>query len=139
MIEILPHSFEIKNEEKIILWIEKCIYSINENAEIDCIEYNFCSDDELLKINLEHLSHDTLTDIISFDNSIGEEILSGEIFISIERVKENAQIFNVSFEQELKRVMIHGVLHFLGQKDKTEAQQAQMTQKEEYCLSLWEE
>ena len=94
----------------------------------------FCDDDYLYKLNVEFLNHDTLTDIISFDYTVGN-LIQGDIFISIERVKDNANDFNVSFEEELKRVMAHGVLHYCGYKDKTEEESLQMRTKENYYLN----
>jgi probable rRNA maturation factor len=93
----------------------------------------FCDDHFLHKLNVEFLDHDTLTDVISFDYSIGKEI-HGEIFISIERVKENAKEFNQSFEQELSRVMVHGILHYCGYKDKLPTDANVMRSKEEFYL-----
>jgi probable rRNA maturation factor len=87
----------------------------------------------LLKLNVEFLNHDTLTDIISFDYSVGK-IIQGDIFISVERVAENAHDFNVSLHEELQRVMVHGVLHYCGYKDKSESDSKLMRQKEEHYL-----
>ena len=95
--------------------------------------FNFCSDESLSKINKEFLNHDTLTDVITFDYSTLNEI-SGEIFISIDRVRENASEFQQSFEQELKRVMIHGLLHLCGYSDKTAEDKVLMSDKENYYL-----
>ena len=93
-----------------------------------------CGDDDYLhNRNVKFLNHDTLTDIISFDNSLGKQI-NGEIYISVERVKENAELYNVVFLEELHRVIIHGVLHFCGYKDKSKQQQELMTQKENEAL-----
>lgn len=123
--------FELRNEIEISKWISGVITS-EEFKEGD-INYVFCSDDYLYKLNVEFLKHDTLTDIISFDNSIGK-ILHGDIFISIERVKENAKTFSVSFQEELYRVIVHGVLHYCGYKDKTEADSKLMREKENFYL-----
>jgi len=100
------------------------------------INYIFCSDSYLLKLNQEFLSHQTYTDIITFDYSVGKTI-SGEIYISLDRIKENANHFNVSPQEELLRVMIHGVLHLSGYRDKKRAEKSIMRKKEEACLSLW--
>jgi probable rRNA maturation factor len=127
-------DFKLENEDQLSSWITKVILS--ENKKEGEINYIFCDDDCLLKINLEHLSHDTLTDIISFDYSIGNE-LHGDIFISVERVMENASDFNVSFEEELRRVMVHGVLHYSGYKDKTDDDAALMRSKEEEKLVMF--
>ena len=94
----------------------------------------FCSDNYLLEINKQYLNHDTYTDIITFDYSTKKEPISGDIYIGIERVKENATTFSKSFENELHRVIIHGVLHLLGYKDKTKPAKQEMTKQEDICL-----
>lgn len=127
-------DFVLENETKIINWLSKVISS--EDKKEGEISYIFCADEYLHKINLEHLGHDTLTDIISFDYSIGNEI-SGDIFISIERVKDNALDFNVSFEEELRRVMVHGVLHYCGYKDKSKEEELLMRSKEDEKMVLF--
>jgi probable rRNA maturation factor len=127
-------DFKLAEEDAISSWISNVILS--ENKKEGEINYIFCNDDYLLKINLEHLNHDTLTDIISFDYSIGNE-LHGDIFISIERVVDNAADFKVSFDEELRRVMVHGVLHYSGYKDKTEEDAALMRSKEEEKLAMF--
>jgi rRNA maturation RNase YbeY len=127
-------NFIIENEGLIANWLSKAILS--ENKKEGEINYIFCNDEYLHKINLEHLKHDTLTDVISFDYCIGNE-LSGDIFISVERIKENAIDFNVSFEEELKRVMIHGILHFCGYKDKTTNDELLMRSKEDEKLAMF--
>ena len=99
------------------------------------INYVFCDDAYLNNINVKYLQHDTFTDVISFDYSVGK-IINGDIFISVERVKENALKYNVTFVNEILRVMIHGVLHYLGYKDKTEKQTLSMRVKEDECISL---
>jgi probable rRNA maturation factor len=121
-------DFVLENEEAFSLWISKVILS--EKKKVGEISYVFCDDDYLLKLNQEHLNHDTLTDIISFDYTMGNEI-SGDIFISVERVRENATDFNATFDEELKRVMVHGVLHYCGYKDKTEEDSVLMRSKED--------
>ncbi|APD06795.1 endoribonuclease YbeY [Flavobacteriaceae bacterium UJ101] len=128
------NNFVLKNQKTIISWIEK-IVSLHQ-GEIEQINYIFCDDDYLLKINQDFLQHDYYTDIITFDNSIGKKI-EGEIFISTDRIEDNSCHFKVSFEEELRRVLIHGILHLLGFKDKTEDQQKQMTQKENEALQLY--
>ena len=124
-------DFKVDNEIQVSQWIQSVIES--EGLVMGDINYIFCDDDYLHKINVEFLDHDTLTDIISFDYKVGK-ILHGDIFISIERVADNASDFDVSFDQELSRVMIHGILHYCGYKDKTESDQALMRQKENDCL-----
>lgn len=127
-------QFELPNEAQIEQWISKVIAS--ENKREGEINYIFCDDEYLHKLNVEFLQHDTLTDIISFDNSVGNE-LHGDIFISIERVEENAKEYQVTFDEELKRVMVHGVLHYCGFKDKTETDQVKMTTKEDEKLQMF--
>ncbi len=97
------------------------------------MDYVFCSDELLHSINTEFLNHDTLTDIITFDYSLGKE-LHGEIYISTDRVRENARMYEVEFENELHRVIIHGILHLCGYSDKTEADKLEMRRKENECL-----
>lgn len=126
--------FKLKNPRKVSSWIKKVVKK--EGASIQEINYVFCSDSYLLTLNQGFLKHNTLTDIITFDNSDEESVLGGEIYISIERVKENAKEYEVPFEDELCRVMIHGVLHLLGYKDKKPSEKALMRKKEEACLSL---
>jgi rRNA maturation RNase YbeY len=125
-------DFQIQNEVSISKWLKDSL--ANENKELGEINYIFCEDNYLLKKNQEYLNHNTLTDIITFDYSEGNK-LSADIFISVERVKENAVIFAVSFEQELKRVIIHGILHLMGYKDKSEEESKIMRSKEDFYLS----
>lgn len=127
-------DFTLENEEAIATWLTAVIAS--ENKKEGEINYIFCDDEYLHKINLEYLNHDTLTDIISFDYTIGNEI-SGDIFISIERVLDNANDYNTVFENELKRVLVHGVLHYCGYKDKTEADESLMRSKEDEKLLMF--
>lgn len=109
-----------------------------KGQEIGCLNYVFVDDEELFQINMEHLQHDTYTDIITFDlRDDIKEAVEGEIYISVDRVKENAESLNVSEELEMIRVISHGLLHLLGYKDKTDAQAKVMRQEEEACLSLW--
>lgn len=126
-------DFKLKEEKKLSEWIRLCIkkegYSIGE------INYIFCNDAYLHKLNVAFLKHDTYTDIISFDYTIGKEI-SGDVFISIERVKENANKYKELLDNEINRVLIHGVLHYLGYKDKTKEEKEQMRAKEDECLLL---
>jgi len=126
-------EFLLKNHENLIDWIIKSID--NEHYRIDDINYIFCDDEYLSELNIKHLKHKTLTDIISFDYTIGK-LISGDIFISIERVEENAKKFKVSFDDELHRVMMHGMLHYCGYNDKTDEEKRVMRQKEDYYLSL---
>jgi len=127
-------DFQLEDETAYSDWLSKVISSeIMNEGEINFI---FCDDEYLLEINQQYLNHDTLTDIISFDYSVGNE-LHGDIFISIERVRENAVDFNVSFEEELKRVLVHGVLHYCGYKDKNEKDEFIMRQKEEEKMIMF--
>lgn len=126
--------FKLKNPRKVNSWIKRVVGK--EGASIEEVNYVFCSDAYLLELNKRFLKHKTLTDIITFDNSETPLTLEGEIYISIERVKENAKKYKVSFEDELSRVMIHGILHLLGYKDKKTSEKALMRKKEEACLSL---
>ena len=126
-------SFILTKEPAIISWLS---YSItNEIKHPGEIFYIFCSDDFLYKLNIKHLNHNTLTDIITFDYC-EESIINGEMFISIDRVIYNANYFGVSFEDELHRVMIHGILHLCGYKDKTTEDQMVMREKEDFYLNL---
>ncbi|MFT5754031.1 MAG: putative rRNA maturation factor [Flavobacterium sp.] len=115
-------------------WISKIITS--EGFTEGEVNFIFCNDDYLLNINIEYLNHDTYTDIISFDYTVGK-LLQGDVFISTERVLENATTFNVSFEDELKRVLSHGVLHYCGFKDKNEDDAKLMRQKEDDKIALF--
>jgi probable rRNA maturation factor len=128
-------SFKVKNARKLKTWISNAV--MKEKSSVKEVNYIFCSDSYLLTLNLDYLNHNTYTDIITFDNAESLNNLEGDIFISIDRVRDNASRFKVSFEQELHRVMIHGVLHLLGYKDKTSSQKSLMRKKEEACLSLW--
>jgi probable rRNA maturation factor len=124
--------FELLNEIQTQEWIQKVV--ADNGFEIGEINYVFCDDNYLHKLNVEFLNHDTLTDIISFDNTLGK-LISGDIFVSIERVEENAKDFKVSFENELHRVMIHGVLHYMGYKDKSDDDKIKMRNAENQALS----
>ena len=126
-------NFKLDDEEQIRDWVSNCIveYGFTEGE----LNYIFCDDDYLLNLNVEFLNHDTLTDIISFDYTLGK-LVSGDIFISIERVKENANKFNQSIANELNRVLIHGVLHYIGFKDKLDGEKETMRGEEDKCLKL---
>ena len=121
-------DFELQDEEQYENWLSVVIES--EDKTEGEINYIFCDDEYLLQKNIEFLDHDTLTDIISFDYTMGN-LISGDIFISVERVKENAEEYNVSFDDELRRVMAHGILHYCGYKDKSEEDSAEMRTKED--------
>ncbi len=124
-------DFELNNEIALKKWISEIIFS--EGYEFGEILYVFCDDEYLHKLNIEYLNHDTLTDIISFDYKVGKQI-NGEIYISVERVAENANDFKTNFQDELHRVMIHGILHFCGYKDKSESEESSMRAKEDESL-----
>jgi rRNA maturation RNase YbeY len=127
-------DFVLENETAIAEWISQVV--VSENKTEGDINYIFCDDEYLHQINVEYLDHDTLTDVISFDYSLGNEI-HGDIFISVERVQDNAVDYNVPFENELRRVIIHGILHYCGYKDKSEADELLMRKKEDEKLALF--
>lgn len=129
-------DFKLENETRFGDWLSGVIRS--ENAEEGEINYIFCTDEYLFQINVEFLKHDTYTDIISFDYSVGKQ-LHGDIFISVERVTENAETFGVDFQMELRRVMVHGLLHYCGYKDKTAKEQLEMRNKENYYMASFSE
>lgn len=124
-------DFTLTEEQNIKEWIQSIIE--DHEFKLGEINYIFCNDTYLHKLNVEFLQHNTLTDIISFDYTLGK-IINGDIYISVERVKENAQEFNTTFDDELHRVIIHGVLHYLGYKDKKEIEKTEMRNKENECL-----
>jgi probable rRNA maturation factor len=126
-------NFDIPNPRKTARWIKGAV--IRERKSLKEINYIFCSDEYLLKINQFYLNHSTLTDIVTFDSS-EKSCLAGDIFISIPRVIENAKKFEVSLKDELHRVMIHGVLHLMGYSDKSKAEKTKMRKKEDAYLSL---
>lgn len=127
-------DFKIKNSRKTVSWIKES--SRKEKKIIGEINFIFCSDDYLLRLNMEFLKHNTLTDIITFDYSEGK-FISGEIYISIERANENSIEFSTDLQTELLRVIIHGILHLFGYKDKKPLEVTTMRKKEEAYLSLW--
>src|SRR6187399_1752283 len=120
-------SFRIKNKKKITDWI--LLIAFLEKKEIEKVDFIFCDDAFLLRLNKNFLSHSSLTDIITFDYS-EKKIITAEIYISVERVKENKTNFKVSFDEELHRVMIHGVLHCFGYRDKTATEKKRMRREE---------
>ncbi|MFD0766452.1 rRNA maturation RNase YbeY [Mucilaginibacter lutimaris] len=125
-------SYKLKNKTAVRKWITDTITA--EGYKLSELTYIFCTDEYLLKINQEYLDHDTYTDIITFDNSEEEGVIAGDIFISIERIRENAAKFGVTTEHELHRVIIHGTLHLLGYLDKSATDKKKMTQKEDLYL-----
>ncbi len=126
-------TYKLKNKSAVRQWITQTIQA--EGYTLKELSYIFCSDSYLLQINQQYLSHDTYTDIITFDNSAHELDVVGDIFISIDRIRENAEKFNTPLYDELQRVIIHGVLHLLRYKDKTPADKKKMTIKEDYYLN----
>jgi probable rRNA maturation factor len=126
-------KFQLPNEQEVRAWLEFVLDQ--EDRELGEVSYIFCDDDYLYDINVKHLNHNTLTDIISFDYSLGK-VVSGDIYISVERVDENARDMGIEFEDELHRIMVHGMLHYIGYKDKSESQRKTMRKKEDYYLSL---
>lgn len=122
-----------RNRKLIKNWINKTIKK--EGFKLGELSYNFCTDEELLRVNIEHLNHDFYTDIITFELNEDRHII-GDIYISIDRVKDNAKQNKTSYTNELMRVLIHGVLHLCGYKDKTKKDAALMREKEDYYLSL---
>ena len=127
-------EFSLDNEQAFADWLSAVIVSENKNEGE--INYIFCDDEYLHKINVEYLNHDTLTDIISFDYTVGNE-LNGDIFVSVERVEDNAKDFNVSFIEELKRVLAHGILHYCGYKDKSDSEAELMRSKEDEKIAMF--
>jgi rRNA maturation RNase YbeY len=125
-------TFTLKNRTILKNWIKRTIE--RNNKQLGEISYIFCSDEQLLEINKEFLNHDYYTDIITFDYSEAD-IVSGDLFISIDRIKDNAKTLDVSYQEELHRVIIHGILHLLGFKDKTDEESQNMRLLENECLS----
>jgi probable rRNA maturation factor len=126
-------TYKLKHKTALRQWISQTIQS--EGFKLKELTYIFCSDSYLLQINQQYLNHDTYTDIITFDNSDIEKEIVGDIFISIDRIRENAAKFNITETDELHRVIIHGALHLLGYKDKTPVTKQKMTLKEDFYLS----
>lgn len=127
-------SFKVPFPRKTSSWIQSSIKK--EKHKLSGLNFIFCSDEQLLKINQDYLNHNTYTDIVTFDNSEDKSQIEGDIFISVDRVVDNAQKLNIPFQDELNRVMIHGVLHLLGYSDKSFAKKKEMRKKEDVYLSL---
>lgn len=134
MIHFFYENIQEEIEENLKIWIEKII--ISEEKKLGEINYIFCDDEYLLKINQDFLQHDYYTDIITFDSVKGKTI-SGEIFVSLQRIKDNASLISKNYDKEKKRVIAHGILHLCGYKDKTEEQQKEMRAKEDFYLNLF--
>lgn len=128
-------NFELPEASNVKKWIAELVKC--REKSVGNISYLFCDDEYMLEVNRHYLDHDTYTDIITFDYVVAN-LISGDIFISVDRVGENARLFGVEFERELLRVVIHGVLHLLGQGDKSDAEAAEMRRQEEEALSLWD-
>ena len=128
-------TFELPEAANVRQWVAQVIKQ--RGKQVGNLSYLFCNDEFILEMNRRFLNHDTYTDIITFDNVVGDTI-AGDILISIDRVGENASLFKVPFEQELHRVIIHGVLHLLGQGDKSDSEAAEMRRQEGDALQLWE-
>lgn len=131
---IQKDRFQLKDRTKLKKWISLVIQQ--SNMRVGEIGYLFCDDNYLLEINQSYLNHDTYTDIITFDYVAGD-VVSGDILISVDRVRENASLFDTSFRHELLRVIIHGILHLLGNGDKTESEAVQMRRLEDQAIALW--
>lgn len=131
--EDVDFKFQGKNNFK--AWLKKV--ADKEGFKIKDLNYIFCSDEYLHKINVDYLDHDTLTDIITFDNSEDESTIEGDIFVSIERVKENSQTLNTVFEEEIKRVVIHGLLHLCGHDDHSIEEKVEMRRLESKYISIF--
>jgi len=136
MVSFIADSIEMPalDERKVTRWIRSV--AANYNFAVGNINYIFCSDERELEVNRQFLGHDYYTDVITFDYTSGKT-LNGDIFISLETVRSNAEMMGVSFDAELLRIIIHGVLHLTGQGDKTPETKAQMTEKEEKALAKW--
>lgn len=132
-VEVSGFKLEERNKKK--AWLKALIQE--KGKKVGELNYIFLSDEELLKINLEYLNHNTYTDIITFDNAEDGDKIEGDIFISVDRVRENAEKFKTTFERELLRVMAHGVLHLLGFRDKKEEEITAMRTGEEAAISAY--
>jgi len=128
-------DFKVVNPLKTKKWIKNA--SISEGYELSQLNYVFCSDEYLLEINKQYLDHDYFTDIITFDNSEEDKQLEGDIYISVDRVRENAATFHTDFDTEMRRVLIHGLLHLAGHEDSSEALKTAMRAKEDEYLRLF--
>ena len=124
----------LKDKRKLSAFLDKVVGRHLKDVKKASLNYIFCNDDYLLEMNQQYLDHNTLTDIITFDLSESKEELTGEIYISVERVKENAVKFETTYADELHRVIFHGALHLCGFKDKKEADQKVMRRNENSCL-----
>ena len=128
-------EFKVPQSRSTKTWLKSI--ATTEGFELNQLNYLFCSDEHILSINRQYLEHDFYTDIITFDNSEDEKVIEGDIFISIERVQENAKNLNQIFEVEFRRVLAHGVLHLCGYNDTDDSQEEMMRTKEDFYLSLF--
>jgi len=128
-------DFKVVNPLKTKKWIKNTSFS--EGYEVSQLNYIFCSDEYLLEINKQYLDHDYFTDIITFDNSEEDKQLEGDIYISVDRVRDNADTFHTDFDSEMRRVLIHGLLHLVGYEDSSEALKTAMRAKEDEYLRLF--
>ncbi len=128
-------DFKVVNPIKTKKWIKNASFS--EGYEVSQLNYIFCSDEYLLEINKQYLDHDYFTDIITFDNSEEDKQLEGDIYISVDRVRDNADTFHTDFDSEMRRVLIHGLLHLVGYEDSSEALKTAMRAKEDEYLRLF--
>ncbi len=129
-------KFESSQKLKRKKWLKRLAET--EGFQIQELNYIFCSDEYLYQVNMEYLNHDDYTDIITFDNSEQEKLIEGDIFISIDRVRENAEKHQQTEERELSRVISHGIFHLVGYKDKSDSEAKQMRSKEEFAIDLFE-
>lgn len=127
-------DFQLDHHKRISQWILHTVEQ--EGFALESINYIFCSDEYLHQVNVDYLNHDYYTDIITFDNSESEGLIESDIFVSIDRVEDNAESQGISFIEELRRVIIHGILHLVGYNDKTEEEKELMREKENAYLSL---
>ena len=136
MVSFIADSIEMPalDERKVTRWIRSV--AADYNFAVGNINYIFCSDERELEVNRQFLGHDYYTDVITFDYT-SDKTLNGDIFISLDTVRSNAEMAGAPFEEELRRIIIHGILHLTGQGDKTPETKAQMTEKEEKALAKW--
>ncbi|MGB5229647.1 MAG: rRNA maturation RNase YbeY [Eudoraea sp.] len=127
-------EFDLENIKEYTSWINTIV--VSEDVHLGDLSYIFCSDEYLIKINQKYLGHDTYTDIVTFNYS-EEDVISGEIYISVDRVRENAVKFKEDFNKELRRVMAHGVLHLLGYNDKSKNEKEEMRTKEDEKINMF--
>ncbi len=127
-------SYTLRDRHRIRAWLMDVLKQ--EGFYMECLNIIFCSDDYLYKMNVQYLGHKTLTDIITFDNSTKRKQINGELYISLDRARENANLLNISIKDELHRLFVHGLLHLCGYGDKTPAQKKKMTAREDFYLSL---